>query len=456
MTVDAAGAGTPADGLARALDAYDRGDLEASRALCAARLAAAPDDAVALMLTGLILKRGSNFEEAIPPLERSIGIAPNAKALASLADCLLRVGRLDESLECIERVVAAHPDNLEALLLKSAILHAQRNFGPALDCVRRAESIAPDSGLVAARCGCILTELGDYDAAERRFRDAARLVPALRHCSLIGFSESLWREVAPPAAAAPPEEFAQLRPADVCAPFDAVVAACCDTQYFRKYGVTFVNSYARNAARRKLLHLHVVDPDEGLAGHLDELFARAGLRNVAVTFEYAPIDETPDFNLRRTFYSCARFLRMGSLLHLYGRTIACFDIDTVFEAPLDDLLAATGAADIGLIDRAPADSPWLDIIANVVIANHTEAAQRYFCAVANYVRKFLARGELFWHLDQIALYCVLKMMRRFDAPPSVAPIAAAAGAALWHIGNPYDYRLKEHRAARYRLEDAAP
>jgi hypothetical protein len=315
--------------------------------------------------------------------------------------------------------------------------------------------LAPDSYLVAARSGCVLTELGQFEAAEVDFQNAARLMHGLRHCGLINFRHSVWQQIAPQAGTVSTEEFAPLRAPDITGPYDAVVVACCDAFYFYKYGVTFVNSYAQNAARRKLLHLHILDPDDGFAEHLERLIGRLGLSNIAVTYEYAPVDEEPDFNLRRTFYSCARFLRMGSLLRHYQRPIACFDIDTVFESSIDDMLDGVSTADVGLIQREPPDSPWLDIVANIVIANDTKRTMRYFSAVENFIQHFVGRRKLFWHLDQIALYCVLKMMARFDEPPRVGPLTVAARAAIWHIGNPYDYRLKEHRVARYQLDDFA-
>ncbi len=456
MAVSDSNRGTVANVLARAFDAYDTGDLETSGRLCMQHLSAEPVDALALMLAGLIAKKELKFEDAISSLEQSVLIAPDPRALTSLADCLWRVGRLEQALFHIDQVVAGYPENLEALLLKAAILHGQRQFVPALECILNAQSLTPDSYLVAARSGCILTELGKYELAEECFRNAARLMPAFRHCGLIQFGESVWRQIAPQAGAVSTDDFAPLRAADICAPYDAVIMACCDARYFYKYGVTFVNSYAQNSAREKLLHLHILDPDDGFAAYLERLVARLGLRNIAVTYEYAPVDEEPDFNLRRTFYSCARFLRIGSLLRHYQRTIACFDIDSVFEAPLDDMLDGVGTADVGLIQREPPDSPWLDIVANIVIANNTDRTWRYFSAVENFIRHFTGRGKLFWHLDQIALYCVLKMMERFDEPPRVGPLTAATRVSIWHIGNPYEHRLKEHRVARYHLADLAP
>lgn len=423
--------------------------------LCEQYLRTAPANAVAILVLGLVAKKRLQIEDAIPLLEQSVRIAPGAKALASLADCLWRVGRLEEGLGYVERVIAGSPDNLEALLLMAAILHGLRRFEEALKCIRRAERIAPQSHLVAARLGCILGELRQYEAAENYFRAAARMTPGFPHCGLVNFDASVWRQIAPQSSRVALDEFAPLRVADVQSPYDAVVVACCDSRYFYKYGVTFANSYAQNASNGNLLHLHIVDPDDGLAAYLEILLARLALRNVVVTYEYAPVDEAPDFNQRRTFYSCARFLRMGALLAHYRKPVACFDIDTVFEAPLGAMLAGLGDADVGLVRREPPDSPWLDIVANVVVARYTRQTLRYFDAVENFIRHFVGREKLFWHLDQIALYCVLKMMERFDLPPQVAPIAQSAGAVVWHIGNPYAYRLNEHRVTRYRLDGLA-
>ena len=88
MSADEAGVGSTADILLRAIDAYEHGELDASRVLCEQHLRAEPANAVALMLLGLIAKKSLKIEEAIPLLERSVREEINPKALTSLADCL--------------------------------------------------------------------------------------------------------------------------------------------------------------------------------------------------------------------------------------------------------------------------------------------------------------------------------------------------------------------------------
>lgn len=115
------------------------------------------------------------------------------------------------------------------------------------------------------------------------------------------------------------------------------------------------------------------------------------------------------------------------------------------------MLASLAGKDAGLTQREPPDSPWLDIVANVIVANRTAMAGRYFAAVGNFIRHFAERGEWFWHLDQIALHCVLKMMERYDTLPQVGWIPQDSG-AIWHIGHAYDFKLEDARFSRYQID----
>ena len=437
--------------LTRALEAYEQTNFDEAGQICDELLRAEPENAAVLMLAGIIARKTMRFEEAIPLLEKSVRNDPTAEARANLAQCLWRTGRLDDALTHIDGALADDADNAEALLLKAAILHGLRRFDAALDCVDHAQEVLPDSHLVAARRACILTELGDYDAAESCFREATRLAPEAGHYGLINFRQGVWREIAAPGPPAATQEIELLRSIGGERPYDAVVAAVCDARYFYKYGATFVNSFMQNAGPDPLLHLHIVDPDARFPGHIDGVLAHFPHRNIVVSCEQSPIEESR-YKARRTYYSCVRFLRIGWLLQHYQKTIACFDVDTVFEAPLAGMLESVREADVGLVPREPIDSPWLDVVANLVIANNTESAQRYFAAVEKFIRHFIAHDKMFWHLDQIALYCVLRMMQRFAQPPRVRWLADAARAAVWHIGKPYAFRLEDPRVARYRLD----
>jgi len=118
-------------------------------------------------------------------------------------------------------------------------------------------------------------------------------------------------------------------------------------------------------------------------------------------------------------------------------------------------VAAAAGADLALNPRVPIDSPWLDIIANIIVANPTPAARGYFSAVRNYVMTMLEREPESWLVDQSALYCVLVMMRRYAAEPSIAwlPPDAAQG-RLWHMGHAYEHLLLDPRYRKYAAAEA--
>jgi hypothetical protein len=66
-----------------------------------------------------------------------------------------------------------------------------------------------------------------------------------------------------------------------------------------------------------------------------------------------------------------------------------------------------------------------------------------------FISNSMERGELFWYLDQIALYCVLVMMNRFDHSPQVGWITDTMRTSILHIGSAYDFKLQEESAGLY-------
>ncbi len=442
-----------ADPLELAYAAFDARKFDDAREHCKRVLDVEPLHAQALLLSGLISKKQSRFEEAIVLLENSLAQAANPNALGSLAGCLQAVGRLEEALHNIRQLIAIDPANAEAYLLESTILYGLRDYDAALACALRAKTYLPHSYLVEARLGCILMQLGHFDIAEMHFWNAAHFAPAFEHCRLINVRRDLWKIVDTEMQSAASPTIVLLREAHGPGVYDAVVAVSCDVQYFYKHGAKFVNSFAQNAAAGKLLHIHILDPDDKFAAYIDRLLAKVTLSNFTVTTAQTAFATSTNYRFRRTYYSCARFMDMGWLLQKYRTTIVCFDIDLIFEQPVDAMIGEASGKDIGLVQREPLDSLWLDIYAGFVVANNTQAALRYFNAVGNFVRHFTGRDELYWHLDQIALYCVLKMMERFVEQPRVGWISQAALASVWHIGKPNDFLIKEDRVARYAIDD---
>ena len=415
--------------LQRAFEAYDQKNFAGSQALCETFLSSNGDDPSALMLAGLIAKQQSRLEQAIQLLERSVRIAPTANALMNLAQCLWRSDRPEQGLPFIRQVTSTCPLIAEAHLLEATLLYGLRRLDESLRSAQLAQTYLPDSPLVEARLGCIMTEMRRYDDAEVHFWNAAHFMPQLAHCRQISFRHGLWHEIDGHRTAAPAANLPALCEARMSSPYDTVIAVFCEAASFYDCGAAFVNALAQNAGS-SLLHFHIIDPDEKSAAFIDEVIAVAGLKNAVVTFEHVQFDDGGDFNRRRVLNACVRFLHLPSLLTTYERAIACVGIDFVFDMPLDSLVGSTSHADIGLVQREPPDSPWLDISAGLVVAQPSEPALRYFRAIAQYIRHYWSRGDLAAHLDQTALYCVLRMMERFAGAPRVSWLRPQTGAAV--------------------------
>ena len=448
-----------AEPLELAFAAFDQRKFDEADEHCKRVLERDPRNAPALLLAGLIAKKQAKFDEAIALFESSLAQAAIPEAVGSLAETLWRVGRLEEALHCVKQFIAADPTNAQAYLLESTILYGLRRYDAALERAQRAAAYLPESYLVEARLGCILMQLERFEAADIHFWNAAHLMPGFAHCRLINVRRDLWEIVDSGIQSNAAPEVVTLREARGPAVHDAVIAVACDVRYFYRHGAKFVNSCAQNAAAGKLLHMHILDPDDKFTAYMDSILAKVHLPNFTVTTAQTAFATSTEYNSRRAYYSCARFLDMEWLLRKYQTTVVCFDVDLVFEAPVDAMIRETSGNDIGLVRREPLESIWLDIYAGFVVANYTQPALRYFKAVGNFVRHFAARDELYWHLDQIALYCVLKMMERFAQQPRTGWISEASLAAVWHIGKPDEHLVREKRAARYSvdgLEDPSP
>jgi hypothetical protein len=228
------------------------------------------------------------------------------------------------------------------------------------------------------------------------------------------------------------------------------VYACCDITYFRKYGFNFLNSFARNAAGESLLHLHVLDPDARFAEMLGMTVEKLGLANIVASVSVSPPEHRTGVT-RNVYYSCCRFLHLPGLLERYAKPVICVDIDAVFEASVSGIADFASRFDLALTPRSSAHSPWLDIPAGVVVANPNPSSMGYFKLVRRYLLDFAGRGTMPWHLDQVALYCVNRMLQRFASAPDIGWLPKAVCDSIWQIGHNYDWLLKQPRFTRYSI-----
>jgi tetratricopeptide (TPR) repeat protein len=430
---------------AAALQALQAGDATRARALGKALLEMAPAHAGGWRILGTASMMERRYEDAVDDFYRSLAVAADLGSLLNLTTCQLKLGNLDQALDAGRAAVEMAPQSFHAHLGLAAALHGMRRPEQALEEAETACRLSKGNAAAIIRRGTIHAHLGNYDEAERDLSSVSQDQPL---GAVVRFNRSFYDGLAPGAKDAAPLPTEALRTSDGR---DAryVVMAGCNADYFLKYGPAFVNSFAENAASRNLLHLHVVDPGPEFDRLLSDIAGRLPRLPLAVTTESAPENALQDPGTRKSFYACARFIHLGSFLAHYGKPVMCVDIDTVFESGMDALLEHVGTRDLGLVQREPVDSPWLDIVANVVIANPTPRAHAYLRGVRAYIRHFLGRRQMPWLLDQTSFYCVLRMMMRFDDAPDIAWLTRDVLTATWHIGHGYDYKLADARFQRH-------
>lgn len=435
-----------AEALKAVAAAHSAGRTKEARALCDRLLAAHPDEGDAHMWSGMIAMAELRWASAIDAFERALAQRLEPWSLGNLGACRLKVGRLEEAERSLREAVRLKPDLLAPWLGLATALHGLRRFDEALDVLDRAEAANAGDHQIDTRRGCTLAALGRYEAAQAVFERAAAHAPGFIYPRLVRFDRGTFDAI---GDVPQPDEAPVLAHRGASgAAVDRVVLVSCNPPYARKYGIPFLRSYAEHRRAGELLHVHVPDPDATVVRELVEAADGAGLSALALTTEESPYPAGAEAR-RRAYYACARLMHLPRWLDQYRVPVLVLDVDYIVERPLDGLFEAADESDLALNARRPIDSPWLDVIANVILARPTPAAHRYLRAVAGYVRGVLDREHKAWLVDQAALFCTLKLFERFSRAPAIAWLPQAHESGLFHIGHVYDHLLEDPRYRRY-------
>lgn len=430
-------------GFEEVVAAYRAGDYQRARELCEARLASAPDDPDASMWLGLTAMKERRWSDAIVAFDRALSIRVDPWSLANLGQCYVKTGELADAEYCLTMAKDLKPDLIEARVGLAGVLHGLRRFDDAIEELDDAARRAPDNAQVEARRGCTLVELGRYEEAQAAFARAAER--GAQYASLVSFDRATWDALSSEPAergtwhvALPPPEGAPR----------GVVLVSLDTLYARKYGPASLRALAEHVMPDLTVHVHVYDPDARVVGELAAIARDAGLARFTVTTEQSPFGADAPLK-RKSYYACGRLLHLPEWLEHYRAPILTLDADTIAEAPVASFFDVAEPVDLRLNARHWIDAPWLDIVANVIVAFPTAAAGEYLDAVGRYARRYLESEADPWLLDQSALFCVYRMACRFGRPPRVDWMDHSAQPGLWHIGQAYDHLLGDPRFRRY-------
>lgn len=143
-------------------------DDEALKAF--AKLRATTDDDWELNAAGNALIGEGHPEEAIPLLEKAIGIDPEDKAaFNNLGRALIELGRYEEALEPLRRQTEINPEDRWAFNNLGRAMNALGRYEEALEPLRRQLEINSEDKWAHMHLGRALAELGDLEAAWASF-----------------------------------------------------------------------------------------------------------------------------------------------------------------------------------------------------------------------------------------------------------------------------------------------
>jgi Flp pilus assembly protein TadD len=174
-----------ASDLALAQDLLRRGDLRRADEVCRRVVDAAPDDADAIHLLGLVRKQAGDFETAERCLRRSIDVAPaRAEFHANLANLLRTRGRRPEAEFEYRSALQLQPDLRPARLGLARLLNEAGFHAAAEDEARQLLRASDRDAEGWSTLGASLRAQGRFDQAEAAYRRALAITPgygAARH-----------------------------------------------------------------------------------------------------------------------------------------------------------------------------------------------------------------------------------------------------------------------------------
>jgi tetratricopeptide (TPR) repeat protein len=139
-----------------------------------------PRDPIALSLLACVHLAADRPADALAAADAAVAAAPRAiRPLVQRGMALVDLRRFGEAADIAYEILGISPDDAHAQLSAAAILGEARNGQRALDAAWRAVTLAPEESQAHLVLGVVAARLGLYGVAERAYREALRLDPAL-------------------------------------------------------------------------------------------------------------------------------------------------------------------------------------------------------------------------------------------------------------------------------------
>ena len=164
--------------LNRALAFHRQGRLADAEPLYLAAIKAAPQDAAALHLLGVVRAQQARNREALELMTAALKLKPDApEILSNYGNVLKTEGRAAEALASFDRAIALKPDYAAAWTRRGQALHDLGRLPEALESVDRALAFNANHVESLNARGALLSELGRPDEALAAYDQALRQAP---------------------------------------------------------------------------------------------------------------------------------------------------------------------------------------------------------------------------------------------------------------------------------------
>ncbi len=183
---------------------------------------------------------------------------------------------------------------------------------------------------------------------------------------------------------------------------EPLIFAVCDPCYFSLHAEALMASLHRYAPG-SALHLHLYDPGQPQFDALVRLRQRYPSVTLTETWEHTRLQGLTA-EKRVIYFQSMRFVRLYTALRAARCALVTVDIDSLIRGPLDRIVAAAGAADVGLFLRPELGHSGKNVLASMVYAAPTPAGLRFFEAVARRIAAHLLAGVQTEMLDQRCLW----------------------------------------------------
>ncbi|MBP2232972.1 tetratricopeptide (TPR) repeat protein [Azospirillum agricola] len=204
-----------------------------------------------------------------------------------------------------------------------------------------------------------------------------------------------------------------------------VILVSCDARYLEILGVKLLESIRLVGAHGNV-HLHVINATERSRDIVAEIESSSGASLGLSTEETSNIWKGSALHKQaafiKTYYACARFIRIPEFSRFYGRPIVQIDTDCLLTSDLLELPICNHGADVGFLFDGIRTGPARQFNATFFFLNNHAKSLEYAELVARYVAHFIVFDIPLWGLDQAALYCVYKYMQRHGTEPTTASI----------------------------------